>query len=379
MKIGINAFGCKHGRSGIGAYVYSLVNNLPEIEHEVSIFGPELDRYTYTSDIDYVAYEGISIDDTEFAEKLWHKTHFNAFVQKTKYDAVLFPAGTGLLPIANFSKPVFLVIQEPIEPEKKSLFGFFSKFSNKMIFEKATGIIAPTKYIKKSLIEAGIPKNKIKVIHNGINTDIFHPRKINENEVALMEPFAIRRPYIIYASRISEPEKHHVELIRGFSIFKQKTNAPHRLVIAGAEGENADIVYNEVMDSPVSSDILLTGYIEHEKLANLYVASDLCIFPSTIEGVGLPVIEAMACGIPTACANAGALPEIAGYASHFFDPENPEAISAAIMELATFSDGSTDDYRQKMTEKGLEWVKKYNWTKTSIQTFDYITDLLSNL
>ena len=54
MKIGIDAFGCNHGRSGIGSYIFSLVKNIPKTKHEFQLFGPELDKYTYTSDIDYI-------------------------------------------------------------------------------------------------------------------------------------------------------------------------------------------------------------------------------------------------------------------------------------------------------------------------------------
>ena len=71
MKIGVDAFGCDHGRSGIGSYILSIVKNLPKNDYEFELFGPELDKYTYTSDIDYVSFTGIDISDTKFSEKIW--------------------------------------------------------------------------------------------------------------------------------------------------------------------------------------------------------------------------------------------------------------------------------------------------------------------
>jgi len=371
LKIGINTLGCDHGRSGIGAYILSLVHNLPKTGHNIQLFGHELDKYTYTSGVEGVKYTCISVGDSAFAEQTWHRLSFNIFARKQHYDIVLFPSGIKLLPM-RFEVPTVLVMQNILADNSQGYLKNISSFVSKLTLKSVKGIISPSNYIKNNLLNNGIAEDKIQVIHNGIDTDLFHPHNLQAQEALMIKPFAIRRPYIIYASRIVHPEKRHVELINAFSIFKQKTKAPHRLVIAGADGEQAEQVHQAVLRSPFASDIVLTGYFPHENLPLLYSAADLCVFPSPVEGVGLPVIEAMACGIPTACVRAGALPEIAGDCTCYFEPNKPEEIASVIGSLINDTAGVNKERRQKLIDAGIEWVKQYSWKKTAEETLAYL-------
>lgn len=374
MKIGINTFGCDHGRSGIGAYILSLVHNLPKTEHKVQLFGHELDKYTFTSGIEGIQFAGVSISDTSFGEKTWHSFSFNSFARKQKYDMTVFPSGIKLLPM-RFETPAVLVIQNILADGNENSFKNLSVLVSKFMLKSVKGIISPSRYIKNDLLNCGIEEHKVRVIHNGIDTKLFYPRNVETQEALMIKPFAIRRPYIIYASRIIHPEKRHIELIEAFGIFKQKTGAPHRLVIAGADGERAEKVHQAILRSPFASDILLTGYFPHENLPQIYSAADLCVFPSSVEGVGLPVIEAMACGIPTACSQAGALPEIAGNCTCYFNHNKPEEIAAVIGNLINDRAGKNKERRQKLIDEGIEWVKQYSWKKTAKNTLEYLETL----
>ena len=360
MKIGINTLGCDHGRSGIGAYILSLVHNLPKTEHHIQLFGHELDKYTYTSGVEGVKYTCVSAGDSSFAEQTWHSLSFNVFARKQKYDIVLFPSGTKLLPM-RFEVPAVLVMQNILSDKAQGCLKNISSFVSKLTLKSASAIISPSNYIKNNLLKNGISEDRIRVIHNGIDTDLFHPHNLQAQEALTIKPFAIRRPYIIYASRITHPEKRHIDL-----------KAPHRLVIAGADGEQAEQVHQAVLRSSFASDILLTGYFPHENLPQLYSAADLCVFPSPVEGVGLPVIEAMACGIPTACVRAGALPEMAGDCTCYFEPNKPEEIAAVIGSLINDTAGANTERRQKLIDAGIEWVKQYSWKKTAEETLAYL-------
>ncbi len=367
MKIAIDSFGSNHGRSGVGSYIRAIVKNLPKTQHEIQLFGHELDKYTYTSDID-LSFEGISLKDSKNAESFWHFKNLNSFIKKQKYDAVIYPNGIDLLP-TRFSVPSILVIQRLLSTNT----GFFNKMAINKALKNASGIISPTKFIKEDLMKMGVPEEKIKVIYNGLDSDLFKLHEANESDTVLIQPFAIRKPYIIYASRIAHEKKHHVELIKAFSLFKKKYGTAHRLVIAGSDGDHSEIVHKAVLDSGYSADILLTGYFPHESLAQLYASADLCVFPSAIEGVGLPVIEAMACGIPVACANAGALPEIAGSAACYFNPENIEEIADSIAKFIDTDENA--EKRNEIIQNGLEWVKQYSWERTASETIEYISNL----
>jgi glycosyltransferase involved in cell wall biosynthesis len=367
LKIGIDTFGCDHGRSGIGSYILSLVRNLPESENLIDLFGPELDRYTYSSGVDAISYTGVSVADSLLAERFWHLAAFNSFARKQKYDAVLFPSGAKLLPL-KFEVPSVVVVQDILSDVYKNSDDMAITGLLKMQLRKAQRIIASSRFVRDDLMNLHIPESRITVVHNGIDTSLFYPHPTVNNEAVLIHPFSIRRPYIIYASRVAYPSKCHVELVKAFAIFKKKTGAPHRLVLAGADGVNAEIVHREIIKSPVSSDILLTGYFPHQNLPELYSAADACIFPSAIEGVGLPVLEAMACGIPVACARAGALPEMAGDNVLYFDQNSPEEIASAIERLVRTPTGENEALRNDLVNRSLEWVKGFDWKKSAQET-----------
>ncbi len=343
-------------------------------EHEIDLFGPELDRFTYNSGVDNVTYTGLPVSDSLLAERAWHITSYPSFVRKQKYDVVLFPAGTRMLPLKFEATPVVVVQEILSELYRTSDEGLITNFF-KMQLKKVPLIIAATRFIRDDLVNLGIPESRIAVIYNGIDTSLFYPRSISSNEAVLIHPFSIRRPYIIYASRVAYPGKCHVELIKAFALFKEKTGLPHRLVLAGSDGVNAEVVHREVLRSPVASDILLTGYFPHQNLPELYSAADACIFPSATEGVGLPVLEALACGVPVGCARAGALPEMAGDSVLYFDPERPQEIADTIQKLIKTPGGENDTLRSDLAARSVAHVQPFSWDRCARETVDKITAL----
>ena len=102
-------------------------------------------------------------------------------------------------------------------------------------------------------------------------------------------------------------------------------------------------------------------------MPELYSCADACIFPSVVEGVGLPIIEAMATGIPVACAKAGALQEFAKDGALFFNPNNIEEFSEAIERILT-----DEKLRESLVEFGYNWTKHFSWEKTLQKTADLL-------
>lgn len=384
MKIGIDVFGCDHGQSGLGSYVLFLVKNLPlDKDCTYDLFGPENDRYTFDSGDGRNSYSGIDIPDNAAAETFWHTFKLDAFAAKKKYDAILFPAGLRSIQYAHKIPSVVVIHDIVSETVKKSTnkVTITLRIASLKHFSK---IIAPSQFIRKDLTSLKVNPDKIEVIYNGIDHNRFYPRKNLSivadgqiesadatEDIAYIQPFAIKRPYLIYASRLSKPEKKHVELIQAFSIFKEKTGLPHRLVLAGSEDPYAEEIHRIVSASPYSSDILITGYFPSQNFFELYAFSDACLFPSVSEGVGLPIIEAMSSGVPVACAKAGALNEIAGDSALYFDPDDIAGFAVAIEQIAT-----DEKLRAKLIKSGLEWTKRFSWEKTAEKTVDLLKSLV---
>lgn len=362
MKIGIDSFGCNHGQSGVGAYLLNFIKNIPEDSpFDFELFGLEIDRYTYTGDTE-IPFSSVRINENPKTIKRWHKRRLRSFCKKNKYDAVLFPAAMQVLPGKIKSKSILV------------LNGTYSTISNrkerkrlKKAFNNATLIIAASYYIKDDLLQSGFDGSKIIVIHNGIDHKIFFPLEDLDQEFVDIKPFAIKRPYFIYSSRLSGSDKKHIELIKAFEIFKKRTNYPHRLVLTGSDGEYSEKIHQAAYNSEYASEILITGHFPQESLKQLYCGSTACVFPAVNEGVGLPVIEAMACGVPVLCSNLGALVEMAGMGPLYFDSDDIEEIAVDMQKVV-----EEKDLTKMMIQKGFEESRRINWETTIKETLTAI-------
>lgn len=392
MKIGIDTFGCDHGKSGLGSYILYLTSNLPsdlvqlnkeattinadteqdkesskdkKLKLEVELFGIEEDRYVYTSGkaINYISTPMIA---NLKAERLWHKTKIHKFIKKNNYDVVIYPAPGRVLP-SKFKNHLGVaivnsILSSDIENETK----LYQKKLLKSL-KNIQIIIASSSYVRDDLIKLGIEEKKIKVIHSGIDHKLFYQRLDIDEEIIDIKPFAIKRPYFVYGSSLSSPEKKHIELIHAFERFKKNTGLPHRLVLAGNDGAYAEEIHKAAFNSEFASDIFLIGFFPHESFAQLYSGAEACLFPSVNEGVGLPILEAMACGIPVLCSDKGALKEIGGSSPLYFNSDNIDEIASCMQRIV-----EDKELKDNIVTDSVIWANEFNWEKTVRQTLNLI-------
>ena len=115
-------------------------------------------------------------------------------------------------------------------------------------------------------------------------------------------------------------------------------------------------------------DITFTEYVDEEDKIALYKMAELFVFPSLYEGFGMPVLEAMAAGVPVVTSNVSSLPEVAGDAAILVDPLSEDEIFEAYKKIR-----SDSNYREEMIQKGYEQAKKYQW-KYSAKKLEEIYD-----
>jgi glycosyltransferase involved in cell wall biosynthesis len=115
---------------------------------------------------------------------------------------------------------------------------------------------------------------------------------------------------------------------------------------------------------------LFPGFVADEDLSALYSSADVMTFPSLYEGFGLPVLEAMACGVPVLASNTSCLPEVAGGAAVLVNPRNVEAMSDALLKLV-----SNVDLRKTLREKGFERVELFRWQSSAVKLLGVYRDL----
>ncbi len=159
-------------------------------------------------------------------------------------------------------------------------------------------------------------------------------------------------PYFVAFSSES-PHKNLERLIEAYRDLCDRDGFAHELIIVGKPVQNVS----------ATRGVTYTGYLPDETVHMILSGASFLMFPSLYEGFGLPVLEAMAMGVPVACSTAGALPEVAGDAALFFCPTSLPAIRNALTSMSCDA-----ELRASLQAKGYENVKRFSWLKTAMQT-----------
>jgi alpha-1,3-rhamnosyl/mannosyltransferase len=161
-------------------------------------------------------------------------------------------------------------------------------------------------------------------------------------------------PYLLAVGTL-QPRKN---LEAALAAFERAVDAglEHRLVVVGARGWRDAALLSRVEGSRHAGRIRLAGFVADDKLATLYRGADALLFPSRYEGFGLPALEAMALGTPVVAARAGALPEVVGDAGILVDPDDPDALATALLELLADA-----DRRARLRAAGLRRAGGFTW------------------
>lgn len=364
MKIGIDTFACDSGKSGIGLCLKEFLKRIPPSGANYELFGWEYDRFIYSEDAPALDFVPQCFVKGTTANSLWHIFKYPEFASSRSYNACLFPAAHRRLPNSSPCPTIGIVHDMAAyygTRKTRRRLGAVIRMMLPSALRRLDRVIAVSNFVKQELVElAGVNENRIEVIPNGIDHSIFYPRPINDEAVVLIQPFSFNRPYILYTSRIDHPIKNHVTLIKAFGIFKERTKFPHRLVLAGAEAHSAEKVRETAEASAYKGDIFFTGHFPLKSLPELYSAADMAVFPSMYEGFGMGVLEAMASGVPVACARAASLLEAAEHAALYFDPLDAEDMADRMVSLATDRELASNCRRL-----GLERVKEFSWDRSA--------------
>jgi len=247
---------------------------------------------------------------------------------------------------------------------------FYIKRVLPFLIRRLTRVLTVSESSKKDIVEyAGVPGEQVTVTPNAADYQLYFPRDKKDVVPQICPKYGIRPPYVLYISRIEHPGKNHAGLIRAFSDLKASEHIPHSLVLTGSDWDRAEEVHRVADKSPYSDDIVFTGFAPTEDIPLLYCGADIFVFPSLYEGFGMPILEAMASGIPVACSNISSMPEVAGDTGILFDPYDEQSITEAMRRLLT-----DPDLLNVCRERGLERAKKYTWSATAALTLKVLRE-----
>lgn len=237
---------------------------------------------------------------------------------------------------------------------------------------RADGLIADSANTARDLnTEWGVPPHRISVVYGAIDPSRFHPVQDAATLDAVRSRYNLgRAPYILTLSRL-EPRKNHVRLIEAFARARSAGLA-HHLVIGGGKGWLYDEIFARVKALDLEDTVHFTGFVADADLPALYSGAAIFAYPSLYEGFGLPVVEALACGLPVLAGDNSCLPEAGGPGALYVNALDVNAIAAGLIELA-----ANVPLRSALRAAGLAHAARFTWERSARALLNVYTTALS--
>lgn len=228
---------------------------------------------------------------------------------------------------------------------------------------RADAIVTPSRSTAEDLLSrTGVDPRKLHVVPLAA---ALPAGALDADEV--LARLKIRAPYVLFVGTL-EPRKNLVRLVRAYRRVAAE-GFPHALVLAGPLGWHHESLMRELaLEGP--GEIVMTGEIGADELDAVYRAADVFAYPSLYEGFGLPVLEAMARGIPTVASNTSAVAEVAGDAAVGVDPRSVRSIAQGVGSLV--SDVGLAD---RVAARGRAQAERFTWDETArltIQVYEHV-------
>jgi glycosyltransferase involved in cell wall biosynthesis len=245
----------------------------------------------------------------------------------------------------------FLHYPENFQALKRSYLQYFTKMS----VQRARRVIAISENTKRDLVHHyGISPTKVDMIHYGLDP-IFRP--LPAAQVAeFRAKKGLPEHFILFVGTL-EPRKNIVRLIDAYASLAHDRPP---LMLIGGKGWFYEEIFARVEALGLGSSVHFAGYVPAKELPLWYNAADLFVYPSLYEGFGLPPLEAMACGTPVVTSTVSSLPEVVGQAGLLVEPDDVEALTAAMAQALT-----DRAMQEDMRAAGLIQARTFSWEKAA--------------
>jgi len=302
---------------------------------------------------------------------LWFEYRLPALLRKLKVDAFLSP--DGYLSTRTDVPQLAVMHDLNFEHYPNDLPGAYSNYYRKWFprfAEKAARLVTVSNFSKQDIHRRyGVPPEKIDVAHNGV-ADVYTPCSADE-QAATRASIAGGDPYFICVGSL-QPRKNIARLLLAFDALVQSDAAPLKLVIVG-EAFWWDTRMKEAWDKVRNKDrVVFTGRLGQGALRNAIGGALALAYISYFEGFGIPVAEAMKCGVPVLAAQASSLPEVAGDAAVYCDPFNVESITDGLAQLR-----NGGALRIRLAQAGIARAQRFTWDHTAQQLWASFERMMS--
>lgn len=229
---------------------------------------------------------------------------------------------------------------------------------------RADHIITDAHFVKQELVKVfGICESRIHPTYLAAD-DVFKPMNNLQTQQALMPRGLVHGEYWLSVGTL-EPRKNLKLLFEAFSQLLPALRKRCPLVVMGMSGWGEQTWLQQMRQMVSSGEVIFTGYLPRQEQAAMLAGARALVYPSLYEGFGLPLVEAMRCGVPVIAANASCLPEVLDGAGVLVDPLDPADLKERMEEMlddTTFATG--------LANKGLVRSQDFSWAKCAQQTLD---------
>jgi glycosyltransferase involved in cell wall biosynthesis len=372
LKVAVDASALKpqYNHHGIQVYTRNLLVALQRIAGPARMeIRPFLPSAETSINPNFAEQPGVKPRNSAFMrfDRLWRYGGATTAAFLDGADMMLNPNGASL-PINTFLPTVTTIhdltpIVMPLFPRRTA---FFLKFLLTRSAKFSAAIITVSENSRKDLIRiCGVPESKVHVVYEGYDCELFNPVPPEPGLLQqLLSRLGIKRPYILHHGAI-QPRKNLVRLIAAYRQMLAKN--PHLdfdLILAGPLAWQHEETVNAAKAKEVNKGkVILAGALTDHDLSLLVRGASLEVIPSLYEGFCLPMVEAMACGVPSIAANSSCLPEISGGILRYFDPGSVEAIASCIETVLL-----SHDLQAELAERGRERAQKFSWNLCAQET-----------
>jgi glycosyltransferase involved in cell wall biosynthesis len=389
MRIGIDYTAAVRQRAGIGRYTRELVSALLALEggagspHRYVIFAatgglkPETLRAEPQAEAwnlkpgPGVRLRTVPLTD-DWLARLWHRLRLPIPVETITGPLDVFYSPDFVLPPTRRATRTLLTVHDLSflhcpEAFVPALRRYLEQVVPRSI-ARADRVLADSVHTRSDIVSLlGVPRDKVEVLYSGFPAR-FQPEAEPGERERLQARYGIDQPYVLSVGTL-QPRKNYLRLIRAFANLKPETLKPETsLVIAGGRGWLYEDIFSEAERH--GDRVRILGFVDEADLPALYRSAVLFAFPSLYEGFGLPVLEAMACGVPVVCSNASSLPEVAGEAGLLVDPLDTDGLAGAMRRVLEDS-----GLRREMIARGVAQAARFTWERAARQlrdVFDFL-------
>lgn len=281
----------------------------------------------------------------EYRLDLFHSPHF------------LMPVGAPCPVVVTIHDCIYIACPEDLST---AIGRYYYRFMMQTAARRAVKIITDSEHSRRDIVRfLGASYARISVVPCGVDQK-FCPQP--EQEVRrVREKYGITREFVFYTA-IYKPRKNHARLLQEYALLRA-SGVHAQLVLGGPLDEGHKSLAAMARSVGIQQDLVLTGFIPDSDLPALYSAARLYACPSTYEGFGFTILEAMACGTPVVCHPATSLPEVGGDAVLYADANTPGEFAAAMKLLLCDSDAHA-----RRVASGLHRARQFNWDDSARRT-----------